>query len=485
MDVKQAISVCARDPEQLRDLDPALFEAVVAELLAGFGWEVSITPPTRDGGYDILGVTTDPSGLQTSWVVECKRYSVDHKVGVQIARQIVGVKTHIGVPNAVLVTTSSFTTDVHELSSARRDLHLVDLAILTSWLRGYSPLAESSHTAARSFSSCFVSHSSKDEEFAQKLSARLRTAGVPVWYAPEDIQPGEKTYDQVKKAIASFDRLLVVLSPHSMSSNWVKTELANALARERREGSRVLFPIALVPIDVIQAWECFDPDSGIDIAKELRSYHIPDFSNWSDPEEFERQVAKVIRALKGAGRGRPEPPEGAQKPAKASDLLLQKRLSAVDALWSAVLDLKERLSAPVFFYSILTPSEYDSVFGEHSKTYDLVASVNDELISDAMRRTNHVESERPYLGEVLWSLFFVYRAFLGRLAVLIVMGKRRHHIDNWRDDNGVRQILSSVFNEQELKALLSPREDVNAVHRVVSRLQALMLDEVKRVSSKS
>ncbi|HMN96371.1 MAG TPA: restriction endonuclease, partial [Phycisphaerales bacterium] len=106
MDAKEAIASCATIPEQLRDLDPVLFEAVVAELLAGFGWKVSVTPPTRDGGYDILGLTTDPSGLRTSWLVECKRYRADHKVGVEIARQIVGVKTHIGVPNAVLVTTS-------------------------------------------------------------------------------------------------------------------------------------------------------------------------------------------------------------------------------------------------------------------------------------------------------------------------------------------------------------------------------------------
>ena len=65
---------------------------------------------------------------------------------------------------------------------------------------------------------------------------RLRNDGVPVWYAPEDIMPGEKIYDQVKKAIATFDRLLVVLSSASMNSEWVKTELANAVARGRREG---------------------------------------------------------------------------------------------------------------------------------------------------------------------------------------------------------------------------------------------------------
>ncbi|HWR15642.1 MAG TPA: restriction endonuclease [Terriglobales bacterium] len=480
MDVKQAISLCRASPEQLRELDPHLFEAVVAELLAGFGWEVSVTPPTRDGGYDILGITTDSSGLQTSWVVECKRYAAGNKVGVEIARQIVGVKAHIGVPNAVLVTTSSFTADVHELSCARRDLHLVDLARLAKWLQKYSQPSQSSYTAKQSFSSCFISHSSKDQAFAQKLAARLRTEGVPVWFAPDDIMPGEKIYDQVKHAISSFDRLLVVLSEHSMKSNWVQTELANALAREHREGGRVLFPVSVVPIDVIREWECFDADSGIDIAKDLRSYHIPDFSNWSDPAEFDREVTRVISALRGGPSG-PAPDRGTN--AKAPELIFQKRISATETLWSAVLDLKQSLSSAVFFYTILLPSEYDSVFEDHGNMHDVVSSITDDLINDAMTRANEVERCRPYLSEVLWSHFFVYRAFLGRLATLIVMGKRHQHIENWRNDGGIKQILGCVFREQDFKALLGGDSNPHAIGHILDRLQSLMLAEINRVSS--
>lgn len=303
MYAKDAIESCAKDPEQLRTLDPFLFESVIAELLARFGWEVSVTPQIRDGGYDVLGITTDPSGLQTSWIVECKRYSRRHKVGVEIARQLVGVKTHIGVPNAVLVTTSTFTAGVRELSAARQDLHLVDFETLALWLGDYSPPAEASYAEERTFSSCFICHSSKDEKFSQKLAANLRGAGVPVWYAPEDILPGEKIVDQVKKAIGSFDRLLVVLSGHSMTSNWVETELASALAREQTEGRRVLFPVALVGLDEIRNWECVDPDTGIDIARELRSYHISDFSDWTNSASFQEQLVKVVQALGGDRAG--------------------------------------------------------------------------------------------------------------------------------------------------------------------------------------
>ncbi len=43
------------------------------------------------------------------------------------------------------------------------------------------------------------------------------------------------------------DKLLLILSEHSMSSPWVKTEIANARVREKREGKQLLFPITLVP----------------------------------------------------------------------------------------------------------------------------------------------------------------------------------------------------------------------------------------------
>lgn len=481
-DIKQIIDDCREQPEKLRQLDPAVFEAVVAELLAGFGWEVSITPPSRDGGYDILGLTTDSSGLQTSWVVECKRYDDNHKVGIQVARQIVGVKTHIGVPNALLVTTSSFTADVQEFSAARRDLQLADLRSLSDWLQRYSPPVTLSHTARKKFLSCFLSHASKDEAFAQKLAARLKAEGIAVWYAPDDIRPGDKIYDQVKQAILSFDRLLVVLSNESMKSNWVRTELAKALERERRDNVKVLFPVSLVSIDAIRQWECVDPDSGIDFARELRSYHIPDFSKWSDPAEFEKQVTKVINALRASDTVSTEPKSDAGKP-QPSDLMLRKRISAGDRLWSAVLKLKDELSMPVFFFTILVPSEYDSALDEDGNMHHVVSSITDGKLHAAIVRVNQVEDDRPYLGERLWSQFFVYRAFLGRLATLILMGKKNGHIENWRKDGAVLQILTSLFGQKDLESVLGRDNDPHSIARIIDRLESLMLNEIRGLST--
>src|SRR5438309_548739 len=97
VDTKQAILELKANPDLVFSIEPGLFERVVAELLAGFGWRVSVTQATRDGGYDILGISTDNSGLQSSWLVECKRYAEGRKIGVELVRSLVGTREHIRI----------------------------------------------------------------------------------------------------------------------------------------------------------------------------------------------------------------------------------------------------------------------------------------------------------------------------------------------------------------------------------------------------
>ena len=146
--------------------------------------------------------------------------------------------------------------------------------------------------------SCFISYSTKDEEFAQKLHSRLKAEGLEVWFAPEDVQGGKKLHEQIGKAIKDRDKLLLVLSEHSMNSEWVKTEIRKARKAEIKEGGQKLFPIRLVDFATIKEWECFDADSGKDLGVEVREYFIPDFSNWKDHESFEAAFARLLRDLK-------------------------------------------------------------------------------------------------------------------------------------------------------------------------------------------
>ena len=148
------------------------------------------------------------------------------------------------------------------------------------------------------FYSCFISYSHRDEEFARRLFSRLRDSGLRVWYAPEEMKAGRKLHEQIHEAIRLHDKLLLVLSEHSMASEWVRTEVYNARQREVREGRRVLFPVALCPFERVQEWQSFDADTGKDLAREVREYFIPDFSDWKDHDRFEAAFTRLLRDLR-------------------------------------------------------------------------------------------------------------------------------------------------------------------------------------------
>jgi uncharacterized protein YjbI with pentapeptide repeats len=148
------------------------------------------------------------------------------------------------------------------------------------------------------FYSCFISYSTKDEEFAKRLHARMVHEKLRVWFAPEDVQGGKKLHEQIDQAIRVYDKLLLVLSPHSMGSEWVMTEIRKARKLERQEGKRKLFPIRLMDFGPIRDWEYFDDDGAQDLVVEIRENFIPDFSNWKDHDAFEAGFAHLLKDLK-------------------------------------------------------------------------------------------------------------------------------------------------------------------------------------------
>ena len=155
--------------------------------------------------------------------------------------------------------------------------------------------------------SCFISYSSKDEDFAKRLNADLQDKGVRCWFAPKDIKGGKKVHEQIDQAIRLYDKLLLVISEHSMNSEWVKTEIAKARRREVNEKRQILFPIRLVNYETILQWDYFDADIGKDSAGEIREYFIPDFSNWKDHDNYQQSFEHLLKDLK---------PELERKPVK-------------------------------------------------------------------------------------------------------------------------------------------------------------------------
>jgi hypothetical protein len=74
------------------------------------------------------------------------------------------------------------------------------------------------------FYSCFISYSSKDQPFVERLHADLQAKGVRCWFAPEDLKIGDRLVETIDMAIRLRDKLLLILSETSVASAWVLKE---------------------------------------------------------------------------------------------------------------------------------------------------------------------------------------------------------------------------------------------------------------------
>ena len=139
---------------------------------------------------------------------------------------------------------------------------------------------------------CFISYSSQDQEFVERLYADLQAKGVRCWYAPEDLKIGDEFRNRIDESIRMYDKLLVILSQHSIDSSWVEYEVKKALKKEQDQGKPALFPIALDEAikDAPDAWA----------ATIRRKRHIGDFTKWKEHDAYQVAFGRLLRDLQAS-----------------------------------------------------------------------------------------------------------------------------------------------------------------------------------------
>src|SRR6185369_480889 len=107
-----------------------------------------------------------------------------------------------------------------------------------------------------------------------RLSSELRQAGFIVWRDLENLEGGQAWKDQLRNALRLVDTVLVLLTPHSVESPFVRWEWEQAFTLRKR-----VIPILILP--------CRVPD-------ELSRLHYHDFR---DPANYSIGFASLIRDL--------------------------------------------------------------------------------------------------------------------------------------------------------------------------------------------
>jgi len=165
------------------------------------------------------------------------------------------------------------------------------------------------------------------------------------------------------------------------------------------------------------------------------------------------------------------------------ELLQKERFEATRRLWRGAMEIRSGLGFPVLFFSLLVPEEYDAAVLGDGGGSDLAGLITTEYVNDAMKPLEAVELDRPLLGEKLWLRFFIYRAFLGRLGAIVLLGRKQGHLEDWRLDTGIRQLLPFALPRETVDRLLDTTQPLGNPNDVASSIEAVMLQDIDEIIS--
>ena len=140
------------------------------------------------------------------------------------------------------------------------------------------------------YHSCFISHSTSDREFAEKLHRDLTENGVHCIRAEQELRVGERIRIALDRLIEESDKVILVLSRTSLNSDWVEKEVEKALEIERHSARRIVMPIRVddVVMNDTTGW-------GADIR---RTRNIGDFRSWRRQVKYSAALARLLRDLR-------------------------------------------------------------------------------------------------------------------------------------------------------------------------------------------
>jgi uncharacterized protein YjbI with pentapeptide repeats len=138
-------------------------------------------------------------------------------------------------------------------------------------------------------SSLFISYSHGDSSFFDKLEKHLNRKGIRFWRDAHDLKSG-RMEKQIDRAIRQNPTVLLILSEHSLKSDWVEHEVRTARELEKEMGRDVLCPVALDDSWKNSPW----PKR---VMEQVMEYNILDFSTWQDDSKFGSTFNKLIDGL--------------------------------------------------------------------------------------------------------------------------------------------------------------------------------------------
>jgi len=96
----------------------------------------------------------------------------------------------------------------------------------------------------------FISHSSSDKPFVEKLARDLLNLEIGVWLDKWEIKVGDSLINKISAGLSESNYLIIVLSKNSVLSEWVNRELNYSLLEEINNQQIKVLPIIIDNCDI-------------------------------------------------------------------------------------------------------------------------------------------------------------------------------------------------------------------------------------------
>jgi hypothetical protein len=300
----------------------------------------------------------------------------------------------------------------------------------------------------------FISHASKDDDFVKELRHALEAHQLTVWVDSRNLRGGSKLAPEISAAIELARQTIVVISPHTINSPWVRREIKQALAveKERQDAGYRVIPLLLPGIEPSALEHWFDEEPvGIKIELKVGSVsealpqilatlgeRLPD-----DPKSQSTAPAKpVAELLLKLSDPKMQAITGGQRASAKATVIYQ----PTDAT------AREVESKPFFFTAPLGPIEADDLSWYLEKFYQWPLGVFKE-------RADRIEAQLPQWGQLLHN-------------EAAKTDSTKEPWQSWRAAAGDVERRFSVFVDSDLPEGTS-QEEQNAAREAASFLLAL------------
>lgn len=164
-------------------------------------------------------------------------------------------------------------------------------------------MTESDHKRSPESARVFLSYAQGDRGVAEDIARALRSAEFSVWFETWELQPGDSIAARLREGLSASDFLVVLLSPDSVKSRWVREEMTLGLSSELRQRAITVVPTMIRDCEVppgLQHFLSIDlrGDHALGVSKLVETLSLArdvDFSRLS-PRRFEELVADLFRA---------------------------------------------------------------------------------------------------------------------------------------------------------------------------------------------